>query len=64
MQLEEQLDNEGFIYLGWANGWEDLPDKVKNCEHIQTHTQHNRRGTNNTIRCDECKWYYKVDSGD
>ncbi len=62
MEPEERLDEKGYTYLGWANGWSDLPAQVKNCDHTLKHTQHCPRGANNTVQCDECKWYYKVDS--
>ncbi len=63
-ELERRLDNEGYKCLGWANGWLDTPKEVTDCSHTTKYVNHNYRGTDNTAYCEECKWYYKVDSGD
>ncbi len=66
-QFNEILDKKGYKCLGWANGWNSLPLELKKCihlEHNRTRVEHNRRGSDTTIYCGECKIYYSVDSSD
>ncbi len=64
MEPEEKLDEKGYTYLGWANGWKDAPTQVENCKHSLSRIQHDHKGMENTVFCAECKWYFNVDSSD
>jgi len=51
--------------LGWANSWKETPEIVKKCEELKheiKRTSGNMRGTDNTVRCDICRYVYKYDS--
>ncbi len=62
--IDSQLTKEGYIFLGWANGWGDRPEILKQCTHRMANVQHDRRGTENTLFCTTCKIYFKYDSSD
>ena len=50
------------VDLGWANGWAETPEIVKNCTHQQTEV--NLGSCVHQVTCVECGFTYKYDSGD
>lgn len=68
-QTKEQLGLEGYNFMGWENGWGEMnkPNgflKCKKAEHSLKSKQHNNRGSNNTVWCEECKIFWKYDCSD
>ncbi len=55
--------------LGWANGWKEDPEIVKECERLG-HKPSNvdvgppHRGLEHVVRCDICGYVYRYDSSD
>jgi hypothetical protein len=54
--------------LGWANGWRETPEAVKNCTHKYpdrgTIDDPSHRGYENKVFCAKCGWRYRYDSSD
>lgn len=68
MTIDDELNQKGYTFLGWQNGWGNKRDvKYINCldqNHKRKEIQHNRRGSENTVICDICKIYWKYDCSD
>lgn len=47
---------------GYANAWDEIPDRVKNCEHTRKSKEVGRCLT--LYSCEICKYEYLVDSSD
>ena len=66
MSQSEQAPKQAVTYLGWANGWLEVPEIVRRCnEQGHTHSYVDRthgRGLDNEVRCDICGYVYHYDS--
>ena len=52
-------------FLGWANGWKETPEIVKECNAQKHKTREGGIGNClHEVTCDICGYYYKYDSGD
>lgn len=58
----EDKTNRRIRELGWANGWAETPEIVKNCTHQQTEV--NLGSCVHQVTCVKCGFTYKYDSGD
>ena len=62
-----EMADATFKSLGWENAWDKTPQELIDCKKLN-HTirryAHDRRGFENTVQCDICKYYYKYDSSD
>lgn len=58
--------------LGWANGWDEVPEIVKKCQILrhspieENHDSYSLSSRNliTSVRCDKCGYVYKYDSSD
>ena len=50
------------IDLGWANGWGVTPPEVENCTHRTVEVS--LGACVSQVSCLECRYTYRVDSGD
>jgi len=48
--------------LGWENGWVNTPKVVKECNEKGHERIIDQQIHTTTIKCDKCKYYYKVDT--
>lgn len=51
--------------LGWANGWKEEPEIVRECQkqgHETRQISHDWYGLHNECICDICKYIYHYDS--
>ena len=65
-QTRDMFGLQDYKYLGYQNGWKE-PSEYTECrskKHKLHDKQHNHRGSNNTVRCEECKIFYKYDCSD
>ena len=54
-----------FKFLGYANGWEEVPEEVIECNENDHEISHSYESNTVIVHlCEKCKFYYKVDSGD
>ena len=56
-----------YKFLGWDNSWSIKPPELilcKEAKHERRYFYQGRRGLNNTVVCDKCRYYYKYDSSD
>jgi hypothetical protein len=57
-----------YKFLGWANGWlTKEPGELAECrnhKHERRSLSKSNRGLETVYLCDDCKYYYKVDSSD
>lgn len=62
-----EMGDKTFNFLGWQNEWDKTPLELIECKKLN-HTKrlyaHDRRGFENTVQCDICKFYFKYDSSD
>lgn len=60
----ETEDNSKKRTFGYRTA--DYPEygKCRELKHAKDEIQHNPRGSENTVSCDECKIYYKYDCSD
>ena len=61
------LVEKEYKFLGWENAWSMKPPEVlpcKNDKHERRYFYRGRRGEDNTVVCDKCKYYFKYDSSD
>jgi len=50
-------------YYGFANGWQQRPVRVTNCQSLKHAVRFNEEGKSITvITCDKCNYGYKIDS--
>jgi len=50
---------------GWANGWSEEPQIIKDCRKAGHKTRdfcHDHYGIHNEVRCEICKYIYHYDS--
>lgn len=62
--MEEKLKN--YTNLGYVNSWKENPEELDVCnllEHKRSEIKENEQRTVTTVVCDECKIYFKYDSG-
>ena len=62
-----EMADATFKSLGWENAWNKTPQELIDCKklnHTRRRYAHDRRGFENTVQCDICKYYYKYDSSD
>jgi hypothetical protein len=62
-----KLVEEEYKFLGWDNSWNRPQPELRPCKeakHERRYFFQGRRGLNNTVVCDICKYYYKSDSSD
>ena len=62
-----EMADATFKSLGWENAWDKTPQELIDCKKLNHHRRryaHDRRGFENTVQCDICKYYYKYDSSD
>lgn len=62
-----EMADATFKSLGWENAWDKTPQELIDCKklnHLRRRYTHDRRGFENTVQCDICKYYYKYDSSD
>jgi len=62
-----EMADATFKSLGWENAWDKTPQELIDCKklnHTRRRYAHDRRGFENTVQCDICKYYYKYDSSD
>ena len=62
-----EMADATFKSLGWENAWDKTPQELIDCKklnHPRRRYAHDRRGFENTVQCDICKYYYKYDSSD
>jgi hypothetical protein len=62
-----EMADATFKSLGWENAWDRTPQELIDCKklnHTRRRYAHDRRGFENTVQCDICKYYYKYDSSD
>ena len=50
------------VNYGYANGWKEIPEKVKNCIHVRAEERIGKCLTK--VTCHTCGYEYKIDSGD
>jgi hypothetical protein len=61
------LVEQEYKFLGWDNSWNRPQPELRPCKeakHERRYFFQGRRGLNNTVVCDICKYYYKSDSSD
>ena len=62
-----KLVEEEYKFLGWANSWNRLQPELRPCKeakHERRYFFQGKKGLNNTVACDICRYYYKYDSSD
>lgn len=67
-EIDKLLKAEGYKFLGWENDSKvrQIPEYIK-CHqenHKRDTVDHDNRGLEHTVSCDECKLYWKYDSSD
>ncbi len=67
--IDHKLTEKGYKNLGWRNFWKEstTPIEYSDCYHLAHDTNeesHSNRGSDHTIWCDECKYFYKLDTSD
>lgn len=67
--IDQELADKGYARLGWRNFWEnDHNDTHYECYvklgHKAKNQSHSNRGSDHTISCDICKYFYKLDTSD
>ena len=62
IEIEDKIKRRQPRDLGYANGWGDTPEIVKNCPHQQTEIH--LGSCVHQVTCVECGFTYKYDSGD
>lgn len=61
---QSELEAAGYKHLGHENDWYlNPPEEKKNCKH-QIHGIDDGSKCDHLYWCDECKIYWKMDSGD
>ena len=67
-KTDKELKEAGYQNLGWMNGWDgkdpEIYTKCRMKKHILEYVSYSHRGYDNTLYCDECKYYAKYDSSD
>jgi hypothetical protein len=56
------MDTAELQDLGYMNSWDKTPDIVKQCRHERHHAE--VRNCVTEVWCEECKFTFKIDSGD
>jgi len=62
IEMEDKIKRRQPQDLGYANGWAETPEIVKNCTHQQTEVD--LGSCVHQVTCVECGFTYKYDSGD
>lgn len=66
--IDTELTMRGYKRLGWGNFWDgkEPPEllKCRNLLHNRTDKSHSIRGSDHTIFCDDCRFFYKLDTSD
>lgn len=63
-EKELELESAGYQLLGWQINKHPVLEKCREAGHKIKDIQHNRRGSDCTFWCDECRYYYKIDMSD
>jgi len=53
-----------FKYLGCANNWKEIPDKVKKCAHPKERVTQKQDNGYWKVMCPICNYVYEYDSSD
>ncbi len=67
--VEEDTEVRPFQDLGWANGWEETPWIVEECQRlghrpIERNLDPTMHGLDTEVRCEQCNYVYHCDSSD
>lgn len=67
--IDHDLIAKGYKNLGWQNFWKEgqYPPEYGSCymlEHETKKESHSNRGSDHTIWCDTCQYFFKLDSSD
>lgn len=63
LDFSRLLDRIAWHDYGYANGWTEDPDRVKNCKHRPLETTNEGRCLTR-YTCSQCRYTYLVDSSD
>lgn len=67
-KIDGLLKADGYKFLGWENSeaTRNIPEYIhcQNEKHKRDTVDHDNRGIEHTVSCDECKIYWKYDSSD